>query len=238
MFRTYLTRVAFAVAFLALTLAGSRADASSICVSSDGASCTGLSSPIKSVTVGELFDLYLTIDAVTDLHGFTLDGEIQWNSSVITLQTIGLTPSVDEGTFLRDFGNCAGGPPCSTFLYSGGIATAGSLTFTQDTLADIDAGATGMGSLAILRFKAIGAGLATFTYAADPLFGDVFFMTDSQDNILDPTILETSVQVNGPANDAVPEPATMLLVGGGLVGVLRSRRHKRVKSVNRQDMRA
>ena len=96
---------------------------------------------------GDVFQIPVNISSVTDLFDFQFD--LSFDPSVVQLL------GVSEGPFL------SGGVPGSTIFFPGLIDnTAGTVTFVSDTLVGPVPGVGGSGTLASLRFQAVGPGLS------------------------------------------------------------------------------
>lgn len=110
---------------------------------------------------------------------------------------------MSEGAFLGTAG--------ATFGDVGVIDNAaGTISFVFGTLLGPEPGASGSGILASISFEALGAGSSAL------VFSDLLF--------LDSSGLDIAVEIVGATVQAVPEPATFLLFGAGLVAVGAMRR--------------
>ncbi len=91
---------------------------------------------------------------------------------------------------------------------------AGKISYAAGTLIGPVPGVSGTGSLGTISFLAIGAGSSALT------FSETLFFNSAGDDIAT-TLNSASLQVS-----AVPEPATYLMLGVGLVGVAALRRRQ------------
>jgi len=103
----------------------------------------GIHPSLSSVTLGQSFDVAVDVSGVTDLFAFQFD--LGFDPSLLAAVSIG------EGPFLP-----AGGV---THFLPGSIDNAlGTIVLTIDTLLGPVPGVSGDGTLAIVRFQAIGLG--------------------------------------------------------------------------------
>lgn len=159
------------------------------------AAVLSVSAAPNPAVVGSTVDLSVLIDDVSDLYGYQFS--LSFDPTVLR------ATSVSEGDFLG-----AGG---ATSAGVGGIDNAtGAVSYVYNLLLGPVAGVSGSGTLAHIRFDVIGIGSTPLT------FGDVLFM-DSHKADIDVRIASTPLQ-------AVPEPATYLMLGVGLVGLAALRR--------------
>jgi len=163
---------------------------------------------VSNVSVGDPFSLNLYVDIVdgSDLYAAVI--ELLYDPAILSFT------GASEGNFLTDFGGCST-PPCTTdFYYDGSIS--GSV-FLSNTLFGLVSGATSSapGSLATLDFLAIGEGTSIVEFS----FADLATSYGSYITDID--------YFNGTV--AVPEPATLILMGSGLAGLaLLRRRNKNI----------
>jgi general secretion pathway protein D len=157
-----------------------------------------------TTTPGSSVSVNVGITGATDLYAYQFD--LAFTPAVLSLT------SIAEGALLA-----AGG---ATFFVPGVIDnTAGTATGTANTLVGLVAGVSGSGTIATLLFMAGAAGVGTISIA-NPI-------------LLDSNLADITVQVTGGSitvqqtDGAVPEPATVMLVGSALAGVLAIRLRRR-----------
>jgi hypothetical protein len=202
-------KLAGTAAFFALCLAPSTSQATSVsavCLVSPGASaCPSAPPTISGLTQGVDFSLNLFIEDAVNVSDFFIDG-IGWPAATLSLV------SIVDGGFL---GACAS-PPC--FQYDSSVAGAVS------NISFFDFGpahpATGSGSVAVLTFHPLVSG------SVDLAFTGSILVTDLDDNLNTLFLAGQGATLDiAPAASEVPEPATILLLGSGIAGVLA--RHRR-----------
>ena len=159
------------------------------------AAVLSVSASPNPAVVGTTVDLSILIDDIDDLYGYQF--------SLAFDPTVLQATLVTEGDFLAGGGNTSPG--------IGGIDNAtGAVSYVYNTLLGPAAGVSGSGTLAHIRFDVIGVGSTPLT------FTDALFL-DSQSAGIEVRIDSTPLQ-------AVPEPATYLMMGVGLVGLAALRR--------------
>lgn len=149
------------------------------------------SSLSQPVQQGSVFDLDVLLSGVTDLYGYQFT--LGFDSHV--LQVV----SISEGGFLASGGSTVG----DTGVIDNAVGTVG---LVYNSLVGAVPGVSGSGTLAHLRFQVLGQGVAALS------FGDVA--------LLDSQIGDLKVQVQGLSVTAVPEPASLLLLGAGVLALL------------------
>ena len=208
MFRALgVAKLAAFAAFFALCLAPSTSQASSVsavCLISPGAGdCPAAPPTISGLTQGVDFSLRLFMEDAVNVGDFFIDGII-WPAASLSLV------SIVDGGFL---GTCAS-PPC--FQYDSSVAGAVS------SISFFDFGpphpVTGSGSLAILTFHPLVSGSVNLAVTGSIL------VTDLDDNLNTLFFAGQGAILNIAPAAEVPEPATILLLGSGIAGVLARRR--------------
>jgi len=157
--------------------------------------------------LGSVQDYAVNIADIDDLYSY----QFSINYDARYLRAVG----VSEGAFLSGFGN----------TYSGFDVidnATGTISFIFNSLIGPGAGAFGSGTLANIRFEAIGLGSSSLSFT-DVLFLDSAF--EAADIAV--TAIPAQLDIVGAASD-VPEPASYLLIGVGLMGAAALRR----RSVN------
>jgi Cohesin domain len=154
----------------------------------------GISPGSANVVVGQTFDIPVSVSQVSDLFSFQFD--LSYDPIILELQ------SISEGSFLPTAG--------STFFLPGTIDnTAGTATFTADSLVGAISGASGDGALAIFSFEALTAGTSALTLSnvvlIDSLQNEIPFGTTDGQVIV---------------SSAVPEPRLLPVLGAMLASVL------------------
>lgn len=160
--------------------------------------CLAIAIPIVSVqpstsTIypGDTFNLSVGISDVTDLFAFQFD--IGFDPAILS------AVSVTEGPFLPSGG--------STFFVPGTIDNiAGSISFNADSLIGAISGVSGDGTLATLSFQALALGTSPVDL--------------SNVILLDSTFSDISFNTANASVNVVPEPATFILLGSGLLSGL------------------
>ncbi len=149
------------------------------------------------VAIGSNLDLDVMINDIADLYAYQF---------TLTFDaTLFQATAISEGAFLGTAG--------ATFGDTGVIDnTAGTISFVFSTLLSPVPGASGSGSLAHITFAALGAGTSQLA------FSDLLFL-DSASN-------DVTVDVDAGTIQAIPEPATFLLFGAGLLAVGAMRRRQ------------
>jgi adhesin HecA-like repeat protein len=170
-------------------------------------------SPISGTFAsGTTFNVDVNIANVTDLYGYQFD--VTFNPDV--LAAVGTS----EGSFLSQGG--------ATFFIPGTPDNNnGVLSATADTLLSPVAGVTGAGELAILSFKAIGAGISSITLSGVTLVNSAFDSVGSRASSASVSV--TARQMTAPEMDPTWTVSGVTLLLGTLT-VIRGRRRE-IKAV-------
>lgn len=151
-----------------------------------------------SVGAGTSFAVDITIGNAQDLYAFQFD--IAFTAGVLSAN------AVTEGAFLSTGG--------TTFFLPGTINNiSGTISFNADTLVGSVPGVSGGGTLAVVDFVAVAAGMSPIRIVN----------VTAIDSTLSPMNTTTIGGVADVGGNGVPEPRTLILAGGGLLCVMRRR---------------
>ncbi len=141
----------------------------------------------STATPGASFSVNIDLAGVTDLYAYQFD--LVFDPAIVSAL------SITEGSFLPGGGE--------TFFIPGTIDnTAGTLTFTADTLLSAVSGASGSGTLATVNFLAVAPGSSSITL--------------SNVMLLDSNLIDISATTANGNATIIPEPAAALLLATGL----------------------
>jgi len=152
--------------------------------------------PVSSapIGVGQTFTAAVSVSGIADLFSFQFD--LSYSPKLFA------ATSVTEGPFLASGG--------STFFIPGTIDnTAGTVSFTADSLLGSGSGVSGSGVLADIIFRAVGGGSSPLSLSN----------AEFLDSTLSPIVISTA---DGTSPQVVPEPGSwfLLVCGVGVLGLL------------------
>ncbi len=151
---------------------------------------TTISAPFVTVGVGDTFSIPISITDAVDLTSWQFD--LAFDPTIVTAN------SVTEGTFMSAFG--------ATLFIPGVIDNGtGLISLVADSFIDLPPNPSGSGVLADIGFTALATGVSPLT------FSNVFLNLSDQGF----DIGNGQITVTG-TPQPIPEPATLMLLGGGL----------------------
>ena len=154
----------------------------------DGVTILSIDPASSTVNSGNSLTLDVNISDVTDLYGFGFD--LSFDPGILS------AVSIAESSFLSGAG--------TTFFIPGTIDnTAGTITFTADSLIGPGPGVNGSGTLAILTLSGL------ITGSSNVNFSNVLLL-DSNLNPIDANTQSGTVTVT--SSTSVPEPSTLVLL--------------------------
>ena len=157
-----------------------------------------------AVTNGNTYTVNVLIQGAVDLYAYQFS--VSYDSTVLSVQD-SFNPAT-EGSFLTNVYSAPG----QTAFFAGFDDGVGNISFIADTLVGPLAGVSGDGTLASITFVAVADGTTSVS---------AFFNADNGDTLL------TSDELAPPV--AVPEPATLLLVGVGSAAIAGRRSRRRAR---------
>jgi len=169
--------------------------------------------PAFEIGLGEIFDIDIRVEDVTDLNGFQFT--LAYDPAVL------VALDVTDGGFLL----------APTFELDKTLGAV-SVSFSEITLSD--AGASGAGVLARLSFQAVGLGSSALDLVESADIAQTLILTAAFGEPIcgapgSPgcTIFDGAVRVVEAGSPAIPEPSalTLFIAGSGLVGLSLRRAH-------------
>ena len=155
----------------------------------------------STTTLGVVVSVAVRVTDATDLYAYQFD--LSFDPTILS------TTGVSEGGFLPSGG--------STFFLPGTIDNvSGMVTLTAGSLEGAVPGVTGSGTLAVVQLKGL-------KFGPSPVTLSNIVLLDSTGADIDTTIQNGSVTV-------VPEPTSVMLLGGGLLAGLIARAYRLYRS--------
>jgi hypothetical protein len=198
---------------------------------SQGAGATTISAPSVTANVGDTFTIPISIRGAAGLTSFQFD--LAFNSSIIQLIAFSDVDStlggLDGGTDFQAAATAGGGFLTGLTGFSLGSPT-DALSGIADSISGLVSGSglAPSGSLLLVEFQALAPGLSPLTLSNANIIDNgvqLFAPTDFSIQNGQVCVRPSACIATPPA--AVPEPATLLLVGGGLAIAVRRRKTSR-----------